>query len=165
MRTFHSQASGGDESVASFVRRRFGETTLREVAQPMIGGIYTADPERLSLEATMPQFLEMERHYGSVIRGLFARKKCGKKNTSRTASGPRYSLFLSYKEGMEELTRTIVSRLPEVRFPAVLRWFTGAASERQTSAHRENLLPPPPMTCKQQCWLPSPLNSPDSPRD
>jgi len=56
---FYSQTSGRrDESVASFVRRRFGETTLREVAQPMIGGIYTADPERLSLEATMPQFLE-----------------------------------------------------------------------------------------------------------
>ncbi len=69
---------GGDESVGSFVRRRFGETTLREVAQPMIGGIYTADPERLSLEATLPQFLEMERTYGSVIRGLFARKKLGK---------------------------------------------------------------------------------------
>lgn len=107
---------GGDESVASFVRRRFGETTLREVAQPMIGGIYTADPERLSLEATMPQFLEMERHYGSVIRGLFARKKLGKKNTSRTASGPRYSLFLSYRNGMEQLTQTLVSKLPEVRF-------------------------------------------------
>ena len=107
---------GGDESVGSFVRRRFGEATLREVAQPMIGGIYTADPEHLSLEATMPQFLEMERHYGSVIRGLFARKKLGKKNASRTASGPRYSLFLSYREGMEQLTRTIVSKLPEVRF-------------------------------------------------
>ncbi|OGX11696.1 MAG: protoporphyrinogen oxidase [Omnitrophica bacterium RIFOXYB12_FULL_50_7] len=107
---------GGDESVASFVRRRFGENTLREVAQPMIGGIYTADPEYLSLEATMPQFLEMERTYGSVIRGLFARKKHGKKNSSRAASGPRYSLFLSYRQGMEQLTRTIVSQLPEVRF-------------------------------------------------
>ncbi len=107
---------GGDESVGSFVRRRFGETTLREIAQPMIGGIYTADPERLSLEATMPQFLEMERTYGSVIRGLFTRKKLGKKNASQVASGPRYSLFLSYKEGMETLTRTIVSKLPEVRF-------------------------------------------------
>ncbi|MFH1208065.1 MAG: protoporphyrinogen oxidase [Candidatus Omnitrophota bacterium] len=107
---------GGDESVGSFVRRRFGETTLREVAQPMIGGIYTADPEHLSLEATMPQFLEMERHYGSVIRGLFTRKKLGKKNAAKAASGPRYSLFLSYKNGMEQLTRTIVSKLPKVRF-------------------------------------------------
>lgn len=110
------RAGGGDESVGSFVRRRFGEATLREIAQPMIGGIYTADPECLSLEATMPQFLEMERHYGSVIRGLFARKKLGKKNAAKVASGPRYSLFLSYKEGMEQLTRTIVSKLPEVRF-------------------------------------------------
>lgn len=135
---------GGDESVANFVRRRFGEAVLREVAQPMIGGIYTADPEHLSLEATMPQFLEMERHYGSVIRGLFARKaarsgspftkggfrgifgnlplplfsKAGKCKDALTkhASGPRYSLFLSFREGMEQLTRTLVSRSPEVRF-------------------------------------------------
>jgi oxygen-dependent protoporphyrinogen oxidase len=64
----------------------------------------------------MPQFPEMERNHGSVIRGLFARKKLGKKNTSRAASGPRYSLFLSYKGGMEQLTRTIASKLPEVRF-------------------------------------------------
>ena len=110
------RAGGGDESVGNFVRRRFGETTLREIAQPMIGGIYTADPERLSLEATMPQFLEMERVYGSVIRGLFARKKLGKKNTAKAASGPRYSLFLSYKDGMGELIRSIVAKLPGVRF-------------------------------------------------
>ncbi len=110
------RAGDGDESVGSFVRRRFGETTLREIAQPMIGGIYTADPERLSLEATMPQFLEMERAYGSVIRGLFARKKLGKKNAAKVASGPRYSLFLSYREGMEQLIRTLVSKMPEVHF-------------------------------------------------
>jgi oxygen-dependent protoporphyrinogen oxidase len=51
-----------------------------------------------------------------VIRGLWARKTLGKKNAAKVARGPRYSLFLSYKAGMEQLTRTIVSRLPEVRF-------------------------------------------------
>ena len=105
----------GDESVASFVRRRFGETTLQEVAQPMIGGIYTADPEYLSLEATMPQFLELERKYGSVIRGLLSRRKQRAKNTAMAASGPRYSLFLSFREGMETLTRSIASNLGEVK--------------------------------------------------
>ncbi len=106
----------GDESVGSFVRRRFGETTLQEIAQPMIGGIYTADPEFLSLAATMPQFLDLERQYGSVIRGLITRKKLRSKNATQTASGPRYSLFLSFREGMESLTRAIVAQLPEVSF-------------------------------------------------
>ncbi|MDD5217924.1 MAG: protoporphyrinogen oxidase [Candidatus Omnitrophica bacterium] len=107
--------SSADESVASFVRRRFGETTLREIAQPMIGGIYTADPEYLSLATTMPQFHELERRYGSVIKGLLARKALRARNSSAEASGPRYSLFLSFQEGMETLIRNLSARLVKVK--------------------------------------------------
>src|SRR5262249_7415380 len=53
--------SDGDESLASFVTRRLGREVLDRIAQPMIGGIYGTDPERLSLQATMPKFLEWER--------------------------------------------------------------------------------------------------------
>src|SRR5215212_6999277 len=49
-----------DESLASFVRRRLGREALERMAQPMVGGIYTADPETLSLRATLPRFLDME---------------------------------------------------------------------------------------------------------
>ena len=45
-----------DESLADFVRRRFGREALERMAQPMVAGIYSADPEKLSLRATMPQF-------------------------------------------------------------------------------------------------------------
>ncbi len=38
-----------DESLAQFVRRRLGREALERMAQPMVGGIYTADPEKLSL--------------------------------------------------------------------------------------------------------------------
>ncbi len=44
-----------DESLASFVRRRFGRESLERLAQPLLAGIYNADPERLSLRATMPR--------------------------------------------------------------------------------------------------------------
>src|SRR5207248_9297981 len=43
-----------DESLASFVRRRLGREALERVADPLVGGIYTADAERLSPPATMP---------------------------------------------------------------------------------------------------------------
>ena len=36
-----------DESVADFVTRRFGREVLDTLAQPLIGGIYAADPARL----------------------------------------------------------------------------------------------------------------------
>ena len=59
-----------DESLASFVRRRLGTEALERMAQPMVGGIYTADPETLSLRATLPRFLEMEREHRSLILAM-----------------------------------------------------------------------------------------------
>jgi len=64
-----------DESLAQFVRRRLGREALERMAQPMVGGIYTADPEQLSLRATMPRFLEMERAHRSLIRAMWKQSR------------------------------------------------------------------------------------------
>jgi oxygen-dependent protoporphyrinogen oxidase len=103
-----------DESLAAFVRRRFGREALERMAQPMVGGIYTADPEVLSLRATMPRFLEMERRDRSLILSMW---KAGRRATAearhgRGASGARYSLFLSFDEGVQVLTDALAARLP-----------------------------------------------------
>src|SRR5918994_2485524 len=50
-----------DESLGAFVRRRLGSEALERVAQPLLGGIYAADPDKLSLTSTMPRFKEMEK--------------------------------------------------------------------------------------------------------
>lgn len=94
-----------DESLADFVRRRLGAEALERVAQPLVGGIYTADPERLSLRATMPRFLEMEREHGSLIRAL------RKQHRRHEASGARYGLFLSFDRGMQVLTDALADRI------------------------------------------------------
>ncbi len=110
-----------DESLAQFVRRRLGREALERMAQPMVGGIYTADPEHLSLRATMPRFLEMERQHRSLILAMWkaARKTSGASGISgngraiqRATSGARYSLFLSLDGGMQMLTDTLAARLP-----------------------------------------------------
>lgn len=59
-----------DESLASFVTRRFGREVLDRLAQPLIGGIYSGDPKRLGMNATLPEFLNLERRYGSLIRAM-----------------------------------------------------------------------------------------------
>jgi oxygen-dependent protoporphyrinogen oxidase len=110
-------AHGGeadDESLAAFVRRRFGREALERMAQPMVGGIYTADPEHLSLRATMPRFLEMERNEGSLIRAMWrARTRNSTTNAeTRSTSGARYSLFLSFDGGMQTLTDRLAHALP-----------------------------------------------------
>lgn len=103
---------GGDESVAGFVRRRLGKEALERVAQPMIGGIYTGDAERLSLRATMPQYMELEEEHGSVIAGML-RTYRQKSQARKRDSGARYSMFVSFRNGMSTLTDRLVSVLGE----------------------------------------------------
>ncbi|MGH7198143.1 MAG: protoporphyrinogen oxidase, partial [Candidatus Omnitrophota bacterium] len=106
-----ARSAATDESVAAFVRRRFGQEALERVGQPMLAGIYTGDPELLSLSATMPRFRDLEVKHGSVIRGLVAEAE-KKKESLNGVSGPRYGLFLSFRNGIETLTRELARRLP-----------------------------------------------------
>ncbi len=99
-----------DESLGSFVRRRFGREVLDRVAQPLIGGIYTADPERLSLAATMPRFLQMEREHRSVSYAMWKAAR-GRPQEAKHASGARWSLFVTLKNGLQEFVETLTAKL------------------------------------------------------
>jgi oxygen-dependent protoporphyrinogen oxidase len=91
-----------DESLASFVRRRLGIETLERIVQPLVGGIYTADAEKLSMKATMPQFVKMEREHGSLI-GAPADDTEATRGIERNSSGARYGQFRVFPEGMGRL--------------------------------------------------------------
>lgn len=104
-----------EESVSSFVSRRFGREVLEKIAQPMAGGIYMADPDKLSLDAVFPRFREMERRHGSVMRGMMRRRKEKEGAHLRAASGPRYSLFLTLKDGMGRLIEALNAQLQNTR--------------------------------------------------
>jgi len=107
----HSHAEDADESLASFTIRRFGREALDRIVQPLVGGIYTADPEILSMRATLPQFLDMEKQYGSVTRGIRQSSRRGDQN--QTAA--RYSLFVSFKQGMGTLLDRLTERIGQQR--------------------------------------------------
>ena len=95
------------ESLARFVRRRLGREALERIAQPLIAGITTADPERLSVAATFPQFIEMEQQHGSLIRAMIHRQR----TSGQDAAGPRYGLFASFPEGIQEFTDALVKQI------------------------------------------------------
>ncbi len=98
----HSNPPDDDESVAAFVRRKFGDELLNRFVAPFVSGVYAGDPERLSLRAAFPKLHEFERQYGSVLRGAMK---------SRPAKGtPRVGLC-SFRDGMEALPRAIAARL------------------------------------------------------
>ncbi|HWP57201.1 MAG TPA: protoporphyrinogen oxidase [Candidatus Acidoferrales bacterium] len=102
-----------DESVASFVRRRLGREVLERVVQPLVGGIYGADPEELSMAATLPRFFASERAGRSVLRSIQRDRRAGAAAAGRDRSGARYSLFASFSGGMGELVDALATRLPK----------------------------------------------------
>ncbi len=117
-----------DESLASFVRRRLGLEALERMAQPMVGGIYTADPEKLSLRATLPRFLEMEREHRSIILGMWREGRLQTAAEQAGTSGARYSLFLSFERGMQTLVDALAERIANSQLPPI-------ADSQQTQAH------------------------------
>ncbi len=114
--------AAGDESLASFARRRFGAEVFERLIQPLVGGIYTADPERLSLAATLPRFLSLEARHGSLLSAA-ARRELRGGGESGFASGARYGMFVAPREGMDRL----VARIAEVLEPKRVRLNTPVA--------------------------------------
>ncbi|WP_165251369.1 protoporphyrinogen oxidase [Paludisphaera soli] len=109
MERFLPKGDGSDESLAGFARRRFGREAYERLIQPLVGGMYTGDPERLSVKATMPRFLEMEQREGSLIKAMRA---AGASSPQAGGSGARYGLFVGLEGGMSELVDALVARLP-----------------------------------------------------
>ncbi len=92
-----------DESLASFVTRRLGREVLDRLAQPLIGGVYSGDPVSLSMHATMPQFVEYERRYGSLVRAMRA-----------TPAPKRGTIFTTLKGGLGVLNDALERSLGEI---------------------------------------------------
>ena len=100
-----------DESLAAFVKRRLGREAFERLVQPLVAGIYTADPNELSLKATLPQFATMEREHGSLIWAALRQAKT-LRSTERSSSGARYGLFVTLADGMDTLPRALAAALP-----------------------------------------------------
>jgi len=123
-----------DESVDSFLTRRFGAKVARLFGSALIHGIYAADSRRLSVRASFPSLWEAEdRGRGSVITGILRKKE--------TAAPPEVyetgdmlkimadASFFSFKEGINQLPLTLMERLSSM--PSIdVRLSCGAAGIR-----------------------------------
>ncbi len=98
----------GDESIGDFVTRRLGKEVFDYLAQPLMGGVYNADPFDLSLDTCAPRFKEMEIKYGSLLKAMAAKRL----HSQPRVSGARYSLFVSFKEGMQSFAEKMASKIP-----------------------------------------------------
>ena len=93
-----------DESVASFVSRRFGREAYDALVEPLMTGIYGGDGELLSLRATFPQLRVLELEHGSLLRSLQAHSVTGDRPP-----------FVSLRGGMDTLVAALVASLGRTR--------------------------------------------------
>ena len=101
-----SQPPSEEESVAAFVRRKFGHEILEYLVAPFVSGVYAGDPEKLSLKAAFPTLDEWEREYGSVLRGAM---KSRPPKEQRTGAPP----LCSFAHGVAALPRAMAARIGE----------------------------------------------------
>ncbi|MFQ5793085.1 MAG: protoporphyrinogen oxidase, partial [Acidobacteriota bacterium] len=94
----------GEESIASFIERRFGREALERLAEPLLGGVHSGSPERLSMNRLFPRIVALEEKHGSLVRGM-------RKARAARRSGPPPPLFLSLTDGLSELVDALVRRL------------------------------------------------------
>jgi oxygen-dependent protoporphyrinogen oxidase len=97
-----------DESVATFVRRHFGDEVLTTLAAPLLSGVFGGDVARLSVRSVMPAFVAMEREHGSLILALQAKAR-------DRAGKPPQPIFTSLRNGMGSLIDALVATLPAER--------------------------------------------------
>jgi oxygen-dependent protoporphyrinogen oxidase len=111
-----SQPPDPDESIAQFVRRKFSATLLERLVGPLVSGIYAGDPEKLSLRAAFPAVYEAESKSGSVLRGMFRKRKktnsnnANEKNAMGKHENPTVQSLLS---GNEQFTLALAATLGE----------------------------------------------------
>ena len=142
-----------EETLAQFARRRVGQEAFERLVQPLVSGIYTADPDKLCMQAALPRFPEWERRYGSLTAGLRAQTKTRHQSPADT-SGARYAAFRSLRDGMESLVAGLVAKLR----PASLRletpvealsaaaggWRVTLENERESQYFQAVILATPP---------------------
>ncbi len=127
-----ARKSTDDESLESFATRRLGREAFESLVEPIVSGIFTADPARLSVQATLPQFAKMEREHGGLIRGHLSARREDAAAVARRASGARYDQFMAPRHGMSHWISHLCQHLP----PGTLRFNQSVQSVTRLSAHR-----------------------------
>jgi protoporphyrinogen/coproporphyrinogen III oxidase len=115
-------AATPDESLAAFVRRRLGREALERIAEPIVAGIHAGDPEQMSVQATFPMFLQMEREYRSLIVAMLERRRARARAAASAsvarpagASAAPRSYFYSFRTGLADLSDAMAASLPAER--------------------------------------------------
>ena len=102
-----------DESVADFLKRRFGAEFLERLAEPLIGGLYGTDLSQLSAKSTMPHLVGLESTHGSVVLGMLKDRlrQTIERNRAQTLAKSNAGTMSTFDKGMGVLVEELKSCL------------------------------------------------------
>lgn len=102
-----------DESIASLVRRHFGQEAVDRLADPLLSGIYGGEAEQLSAQTVLPKMVEMEAKYGSLTRGMLAAHRQMRTRAKNAPPRPNggAAIFTAVRGGMSQMVDALVQRL------------------------------------------------------
>ncbi|MBD98287.1 MAG: protoporphyrinogen oxidase [Verrucomicrobia bacterium] len=103
------KSSNQEESLAAFIRRRFGDQILNDFVAPFVGGIYAGDPEKMSVAHTLKMLVEAEESKGSVLRGIIHLLKKRKRKNGYNQL-PKQKIF-TFPNGLQEIAETIEKKI------------------------------------------------------
>lgn len=77
---------GADVSIGAFLRARLGPAMVERLADPLLGGIYGAPVDELSLHAVVPQLRDYERDHRSLLLASLAQGRTARERAKATAA-------------------------------------------------------------------------------
>lgn len=95
-----------DRSVAAFIEDHYGREAVDYLAEPLLAGVYGGSADRLSVDSVLARFVELERRYGSLTRGVLAARRAARARGSESAP-----LFRTLRNGLAQLTAELERRI------------------------------------------------------
>jgi len=103
--------AGQDTSIGAFLRARLGAGIVRRFADPMIGGIYGAGVDELSLDAVLPSLRTDERAHRSLMLAAIAQGRKARRTRTKAGSRGPGSPFRTFAGGLGSLVDALVDQL------------------------------------------------------
>ncbi|KJR42378.1 protoporphyrinogen oxidase [Candidatus Magnetoovum chiemensis] len=137
---FIRRTAKDDETLAEFATRRLGKEAYETMIDPMATGIYAGDSNTLSLKSCFPKIENLEKTYGSLIKGMIKKKIENRKTGVKVTAGPGGTLT-SFSSGMQTLIDSLSAYLGKSIKCSHKAQSLDKSNDNKYILHLENSLP------------------------
>lgn len=111
-----------EETLAEFVRRKFGAEILDNLVDPIVATVFQSDAKLMGMNSALPALVEFERQHGSILRGAIRARSSQKERAATHARAmPTRRLHVtdalpaqgSFRQGMGALPARLADELRE----------------------------------------------------